>query len=137
MHDFNGGIQPSGLFWVVELSERNVDISHDGRTARMRASNVAVQDSFSFVGTPPPPVPAIVSFSFEWRAVGPFQDRGKGKSVPSTDPAAFTASFARASVRGSFSGRELGFSFESNPDVTDRGGYALMGRERNGSFLAG
>jgi hypothetical protein len=101
----------------------------------MRASNVPVQDSFSFVGTPPPPVPAIVSFSFEWHAIGPFEDRGSGKAVPATNPAAFTGSFAQASVRGSFSGRELGFSFESNPDVTERGGYALMGREKNGSFL--
>jgi hypothetical protein len=135
VHDFNGGIQPSGLFWVVELPPGAVNVFGDGRNATMHASNVPVVDSFQFGG--PINVPAAVSFSIEWHADGPFVARGKGTAVPPTDPAAFLGAFARAGARGTFSGREFGFSFKSDPGVSSRGGYALLGRERNGVFLQG
>jgi len=99
----------------------------------MHASNVAVIDSFQF-GLPDS-VPATVNFSVEWQATGPFVRRGNGDHVPATDPGAFLGEFAPAFARGSFSGRELGFSFKSNPGVTTERGYAEMGRERNGRFL--
>ena len=101
----------------------------------MQATNVPVVDQFQFqpsdstVGG----IPAIVSFRFEWRATGPFVRQGKGTDVPAADPLAFTGRFAPAIARGSFSARELGFSFRSIGDVSsDRGGYALMGFESNG-----
>jgi len=136
VHDINGGVQPSGLFWVVELDDKNVDISNDGRRASMRASNIPVVDSFTFGG--PVEVPAMVSFSFEWRAIGPFEEHGERDKVqapPPTDPSAFTARLAPAFARGTFSGRELSFSFRSIGDVTSADGYALMGRESNGSLM--
>jgi len=137
MHDLNGGVQSSGLFWVVELNEKDVDISRNGRRASMRALDVPVVDSFQFGGQVE--VPAIVSFAFEWRATGPFEKRGKGTDSPpplATDPSAFTGRFARATARGSFSGRELGFSFISNGEVSsDPDGYASMGYESNGKLL--
>ena len=70
---------------------------------------------------------------------GFFSGLAKGGDVPSpaaSDPSAFTGRFAPASARGRFSGRELGFSFRSNGDVTsDPLGYAEMGFESNGSLL--
>ena len=48
MHDFNGGIQPSRLFWVVDLPEGAFHVSNDRRRASLHASNVAVIDSFQF-----------------------------------------------------------------------------------------
>lgn len=103
----------------------------------MRASNVPLVDSFTFGGQDE--VGAIANFSFEWRATGPFEKRGRGAESPppaATDPAAFTGRFARAFARGRFSVRELGFSFRSNGDVTsDPLGYAEMGFESNGSLL--
>jgi hypothetical protein len=133
VHDFNGGIQPSRLFWVVDLPDGAFQVSNDGRRASMHASNVAVIDSFQFGS--PDGVPASVNFTVEWQATGPFVRHGNGNHVPPTDPGAFLGDFAPAFARGSLSGRELGFSFKSNPGVTTQRGFAEMGRERNGSFL--
>jgi len=133
VHDFNGGIQPSGLFWVVELPENAFHVSNNGRRARVEASNLAVLDSFQFGALTA--VPATVNYTLEWEATGPFVPRGQGKAVVPTDPAAFLGKFATATARGSFSGRELGFSFKSNPVVSTAHSFAEMGRERNGSFL--
>jgi hypothetical protein len=134
LHDFNGGVQPSGLFWVVELAEDEVQISSDGRRASMHAEDVPVIDSFQFGGLKM--VPAKVSFSVEWQAKGPAKPLGKGKSVPPNDPAAFIGEFAPAVARGSYAGRELAFSFKSDPGASsDPLGYAEMGHERNGVFI--
>jgi hypothetical protein len=102
--DFNGGIQPSGLFWVVELPENAFDVSNNGRRARVQASNLPVLDSFQF--GPLTAVPTTVNYTVEWEATGPFVPRGAGKGVAPTDPPAFLGNFATASARGSFSGRD-------------------------------
>jgi hypothetical protein len=83
----------------------------------------------------PNQIPAKVSFRVEWRATGPFIQRGSGTEVPPTDPAAFLGRFAVARSTGAFSGSEFGFSFQSDPGVSTDRGYAQMGRERNGVFL--
>jgi hypothetical protein len=132
VHDYNGGIQPSGLFWIVELPDNAFRVSRDGREAILKAKDVSVLDSFQFGG--PISVPATVSFTVRWTATGAPQRRGRGAAVPATDPAAFLGSFATARSTGSFSGSQLGFSFRSASATTDRG-YAQFGRERNGSFL--
>jgi hypothetical protein len=133
VHDFNGGIQPSGVFWIVEVPDDAFRVSRDGRHATLEARNVCVVDSFQFGG--PIEVPATVSFTVRWDATGPRRRRGSGADVPPEDPAAFLGEFATARSVGSFSGRELGFSFRSRGATTDRG-FAEMGPERNGSFLA-
>jgi hypothetical protein len=115
------------------LPEDSFDVSDDGRRARVRVSNIPVLDQFQFLG--PNLVPATVSFEVVWTATGAFQALGKGKSVPATDPAAFIGRFARARAVGSFSGAELGFTFQSNPGVSSDRGFAEMGTERNGAFL--
>jgi len=132
MHDFNGGVQPSGLFWIVELPDHALRVSRDGDHAILEARDVSVVDSFQFGG--PVQVPASVSFTVRWDATGPRQRRGSGSGVPATDPAAFLGNFAFARSTAQFSGRELGFSFQSNRATTDRG-FAEMGFERNGTFL--
>lgn len=91
-----------------------------------------VVDSFQFGG--PVMVPAEVSYRITWEAVGRPLRRGKGSTVPPTDPAAFLGRFARARSTASFEGSALGFSFCSETATTD-GGYALMGPERNGEAL--
>ena len=32
VHDYNGGIQPSGLFWIVELPDSAFRVSRDGKS---------------------------------------------------------------------------------------------------------
>jgi hypothetical protein len=92
-----------------------------------------VLDSFQFGG--PITVPATVNLHVTWEATAERVPRGKGTTVPPTDPAAFLGRFAPARSTASFSGSELGFSFRSNPGVSTDRGYAEMGTERNGSFL--
>jgi hypothetical protein len=117
---------------VVELPGDAFKVSSDGRRATLDARDVCVLDSFQFGG--PTNVPASVSFKVRWEATGPRERRGKGSTVPPTDPAAFLGRFATARSTGSFSGSEVGFSFTGRGD-TDRG-YAQFGPERNGVFLA-
>ena len=133
VHDFNGGILPSGLFWLVELPATAFTFTGNGRLALLRANDVPVIDSFQFFGTDV--VPAVVSFDLRWDATGPAVPRGQGRKVAPTDRAAFLGEFAPARATGSCSGSELGFAFRSNPGVSSDRGYAEVGRERNGVFL--
>jgi hypothetical protein len=131
VHDYNGGILASGLFWTLPLDDDALRISHDGRKAILHVEDVEVFDTFTFgsgIGTP-----ASLSFDIEWRATGPFVERGQDGAVPPTDHAAFLARFAVARSTAAFSASELGFSFASNPGVSTDQGFAEMGRERNGT----
>jgi hypothetical protein len=133
VHDNNGGILASGLFWTVPLDDDAIRVSRDGRRLVLRARDVPVIDSFQFFG--PNQIPASVSFHVEWRATGPFVDRGRGTDVPPTDPAAFLGRFAVARSTAMFEGSEFGFGFRSDPGVSTDRGFAELGRERNGVFL--
>lgn len=132
VHDFNGGILASGLFWTVPARGRDLRVSHDGRRAVLEMHDVPVVDSFQFFG--PKQVPATVSFRIEWRATGRFERRGSGATVPPEDPAAFLGDIAPARSTIRCSGEEWGFSFSSDLAGTD-GGWAQIGRSRNGVFL--
>jgi hypothetical protein len=93
-----------------------------------------VIDTFQFFG--PNDTPALVDFHVEWEATGPAVARGLGTTVPPTDPRAFLGEFAPAVSRGSFSGGEIGFEFESDRRAsTSPRGYAQLGPERNGVYL--
>jgi hypothetical protein len=132
VHDFNGGILASGLFWTVPADEHQLAVSRDGRRAVLALRDVPVIDSFQF--SSPNQTPASVSLRVEWRAGGPFEEHGSGIAVPATDPAAFLGDIAPARSTGTFTGDEWGFAFDSADAGTDRG-YAQVGRTRNGAFL--
>jgi hypothetical protein len=133
VHDDNGGILTSGLFWTLPVDDNALRVRHGGRSAVLDVKDLDVIDSFTFgsgIGTP-----ATLNFHIEWRATGPFVDRGKGNTVPATDPAGFLGRIAVARSTAHFEASEFGFSFGSDPGVSTDRGYALMGRERNGVFL--
>jgi hypothetical protein len=132
VHDFNGGILASGLFWTVPADADQLGVSRDGRRAILELRDVAVIDSFQFFG--PNQVPASISLRVEWRATAPATTRGSGKAVPATDPAAFLGEIAPARSAATFSGEEWGFAFDLATGGTN-GGYAQIGRSRNGFFL--
>jgi hypothetical protein len=117
---------------VVELPGDAFKVSSDGRRATLEAKDVCVLDSFQFGG--PVTIPASVSFKIQWEATGPRARRGSGADVPPTDPAAFLGRFATARSTGTFSGSEVGFSFKGRAGT--EGGFAQLGPERNGAFLA-
>jgi hypothetical protein len=133
VHDFNGGILPSGLFWTANVKGA-VDFKIDDRRAILHVRQLPVIDTFQFFG--PNDTPALVDFRVEWRATGLAVPRGLGASVAPTDPRAFLGEIAPAISTGSFSGEELGFEFESNRGAsTSPRGYAQIGTERNGVFI--
>jgi hypothetical protein len=132
VHDFNGGILASGLFWTVPARARDLRVSRDGRRAVLEMRDVAVIDSFQFFG--PSQTPASVSFRIEWRATGPFEQHGSGRTVPPEAAAAFLGDIAPARSTIRCSGEEWGFSFSTDLAGTDRGS-AQIGRTRNGVFL--
>jgi hypothetical protein len=134
VHDNNGGIPPSGLFWTVQLPDDAFDVSEDGSHAQLNAKHVPLIDQFVFEG--PTAIPSTVSLNVRWEATGPRMPQGKGRGVPPTDPKAFLGEFALARSTASFSGTELGFQFKSDPNASsDPNGFAQLGRERNGGFL--
>jgi hypothetical protein len=132
VHDFNGGILASGLFWTVPAGGDALSVSRDGRRAVLKLDDVAVVDSFQFFG--PNQVPASISLRVEWRASAPFAKRGSGAAVSASDPAAFLGEIAPAQSTGTFTGEEWDFILDRANGGTDRG-YAQVGRSRNGVFL--
>lgn len=110
-------------------------MSRDGRRALLRVRDLHVLDSFQFFG--PNQTPATLSYRVDWTATEPFTDRGRGAAVDPTDPAAFLGRLATARSTCTFSASEWGFSARSDGALdTARGGFAELGRERNGIFLA-
>jgi hypothetical protein len=73
--------------------------------------------------------------TIDWDAIEEPVKLGSGNTVPPENPAAFLGNFARAKSTAQFSGRQLGFSFKSDPGVSTDEGYAEIGSERNGVFL--
>ena len=131
VHDLNGGLLASGLFWTLPVDALRV--SDEGRKAVLEAEDLVVVDSFTFgsgLATP-----ARLSMHIEWRATGATVTRGQGTKVSPTDPAAFLGEFAVAESTAEFAGSEFGFSFRSDPGVSTERGFAEIGRERNGIFL--
>ena len=134
VHDFNGGLLASGLFWTLPVPPGAIRISRDGRHAVLHLRDFAVVDGFAFGN--PTATSATVSLRVEWTASGAFAERGSGAAVAPTNAAAFKGRFAPAVSTAAFAGSEFGFSFRSDPGVTTAvGGYAQMGWERNGVFL--
>jgi hypothetical protein len=133
VHDINGGVLASGLFWTLPLDDDALHVSHDRRRAVLDVEDIQVIENYVLFG--PNSTPATLSFHIEWQAIGPFVDRGKDATVAPSDPAAFLARFALARSTAQFEVSEFGFSFRSDPGANTDRGFAEMGRERNGSFL--
>ena len=133
VHDLNGGVLASGLFWTLPLDDDALQVSDDRRRAVLDVKDIQVIENYQLFA--PNSTPAALSFHIEWRATGSFVDRGKDATVAPTDPAAFLGRFAVAGSTAEFEVSEFGFSFRSDPGVSTDQGFAEMGRERNGVFL--
>ena len=134
IHDFNGAVAPSGLFWTVPLPEDAVVVSLDGRQLTVAVQDLAVVDD---VLRPVPfTVPATVSYRIDWKGKKAQKRRGRGLKVTPTDPAAFLGRFRKAKATGTFAGTIDGFSFQSDTVTLAKSRFALVGTERNGTFLA-
>jgi hypothetical protein len=133
VHDDNGGTLASGLFWTLPVADDELRFSRDGRHAALDVEQLQVIDNFTFGG--PNGTPATVSLHLHWAATGATFARGKGDTVPPTDPAAFVGRFAVARSTAVIESSEFGFSFRTNGEATTDRTFAEVGRERNGTFV--
>jgi hypothetical protein len=132
LHDFQGGIPPSGLFWTVQIPDHSFRMSRDARRAVLYVDDLCLIDSFTFLGVTT--TPAVIDAVVRWEATGPLQERGAGDDVPPDDPAAFEGLLRFARAEGRFSGTELGFAFKARGS-SEAGAFAELGFEENGVFL--
>jgi hypothetical protein len=133
VHDYNGGIPPSGLFWTVELPQGAFAVIRQHKHARLHLRDLPLIDTFTFLG--PSDTPAVLSMTIEWDALEDPVELGAGAAVPPTNSAVFLGHFAKAKSTAHIVGCQLGFSFRSNPGASSDAGYAEIGAERNGVFL--
>jgi hypothetical protein len=111
-----------------------VTISKNLKTMTIHMEDVAVVDSFVFLGENE--IPATVSFDVTFTGSGPRHHYKPGSDDP-TDPTNFNGKFRDAVATGTFSGfNSDGFSFTSDPGATSEGLFAEIGTERNGSFIS-
>ena len=126
VHDFTGGIAPSGLVWTVQIPDESIVVSQGGKRLDVDVQNASLVDFEA---------PAKVSFHMTWQGHGRAERRGRGTAVGPTDPAAFLGRFFRARATGTFSGAAGGFTFESR--AKPRSIYAELGTEQSGALLTG
>ncbi len=130
MHDFTGGILPSGLVWTVPIPDESVVVSAGGKRLAVDVHDVAVIDS---VGN----VPSTVSFQMHWHGTGRARRRGLGLAVDSSDARAFLGRFFSAKAKGTFSGVSGALSFTSDPKPHEHTIFGVLGTEQTGALLPG
>jgi hypothetical protein len=67
MHDFNPGITPNGVFWILQIPDDAVEITD--KTLTIHLQNASVVDQFQFPGGTGN-VPATVSFDITYTKSG-------------------------------------------------------------------
>ena len=138
MHDFNGGIRPSGLFWVVQVPDDAVKITED--TVTISLTNVAVVDQIAFPGNiflGSTGFPATLTLNMT------FQKQGRPRNVRPTSaspisPFSWAGEMSDATYSGTFSVAYNDGKFSATGDFGSTASeqiFAEMGTERNGSFV--
>ena len=139
MHDFEPGIEDSGLFWTIPISQSSLDVDqHKGR-ARLRADKLKIPDFHDFAnavsslppGPPPESTPSRVSFDVRWA--------GGGERTRLHDATyGFEGDFVTGEATISFTARNDGSDtvFRSDPGDQSTVGPPGVGRERNGVFFS-
>ena len=138
MHDFNGGIRPSGLFWVVQVPDDAVKITED--TVTISLMNVAVVDQIAFPGNiflGSTGFPATLTLNMT------FQKQGRPRNVRPTSaspisPFSWAGEMSDATYHGTFSVAYNDGKFSATGNFGSTAAeqvFAEMGTERNGSFV--
>ena len=129
MHEFNPGILPDGLFWIVQVPDKALEIQ--GNTVTIRLENVPLTDNFFFLG--PENVPSSASFEMTYtRSGAPRQVRPL-----SSDPASpfnWAGEMWMATGSVTFSVSHTDGSFSAHGTANSSGMFGEMGTERNGIF---
>ena len=135
MHDFNGGIGPNGLFWIVQVPDDAVVKTRD--TLTISLTNVAVVDQISFpgnifLGSTGSPAKLSLNMIFE-KSGRPRHVRPTSKDPLS--PFTWTGEMSDATYTGTFSVAYNDHTFSASGSFGSTQVFAEMGTERNGSFV--
>jgi hypothetical protein len=132
VHDWEPGIEPSGLFWTIPISDDLIAVKPGSGRARFRARDLAVPDFTSFanaIALNPTTDPSHVSFDCRWA--------GGGKRTTIHDTTyGFEGTFVDGPASMKFVARrdDTGVTYRSDPEdqITVA---AAVGHERNGVFF--
>jgi hypothetical protein len=130
VHDFNPGIRPSGLFWIVQVPDAALQIR--GNSVTVRLKDVEVSDNFFFLG--PGNVQSSVSFEITYTRSGAPRHVRPASSDP-TSPFNWAGEMWTATALGTFSVSYHDGSFSAQGNLDSTGLFAEMGTERNGFFV--
>lgn len=141
-HFLDGRIAASGLCWTVRVPDSALRVNDDLKEATLHLENVSVVDDLKMFGGAG--IPSRISLDITWTAVGSTVHYVPGSTSP-TDPSNFNGKFRIAMAAGKLSGSTAdGFGFTTVGSASSANvssvfgipGWAEMGLEQNGSFLA-
>jgi hypothetical protein len=139
VHDFNGGIRPSGLFWIVKVPDDAVKTTEEG-TLTISLTNVAVVDQIAFPGNiflGSTGSPATLSLNMTFKKNGPPRVVRPTSASP-ISPFSWAGVMSDATYKGTFSVAYNDGKFSAHGDFGSSAAeqvFAEMGTERNGSFV--
>jgi hypothetical protein len=118
VHDFNPGIEASGLFWTTPIERDSVRVNLGAGSASLHIVDLEIEDYGTVVNAlrDGPSVEASVSFDISWSGVDE-RVKIRNRSTATLD---WSAS------------NESGFGFQSDPLASH---FAEIGKERNGVFF--
>ena len=130
IHDFNPGIEASGLFWTLPISSHNVDVSPGSGRAVMDVRNVEMEDYHDFVNAilDGPSLEGVVSFRADWAA-------SSNKQRFHNAAQRYESNMVLTTATCSWIGETVEARYVSSPggQVTI---YAQVGEVRNGVFFS-
>ena len=128
VHDFNPGIEASGLFWTTPIERDSVRVDLGAGSAALHVVDLETEDYGTVVNAlqDGPSVEAGVSFNISWSGA---DERVKIRNR--------TTGFAGEYVRNTATlvwsaSNESGFRFQADPLASH---FAEIGKERNGVFF--
>jgi uncharacterized protein (DUF302 family) len=117
------------LYWVVDVPERGLDVSADGRSASLRLTRVEVIDQPRWPAPDAEGLPASLDITMRWIATDePVVIEDPGKQFRFQGWKAHCELEARVEVPS------IGFTWKSDAIETSRADFALIGEEANGKY---
>jgi hypothetical protein len=131
LHDFAPPIPPSGLFWTIPISAESAQIDFDKATASFSLRNLAIPDwgTVRYGTTGGPNIPATVSFVVRWNGV---LNRARKRH----EAQRWVGEYIQTTATITWSAREDGYRFDSDPARASKSNAAVMGRHRSGAFFS-
>jgi hypothetical protein len=131
LHDFNPGITPNGVFWIVSVPDDAVEIKGDSLTLTLK--DVSTVDQLQFPGGTGT-APVKVTLKAIYTKIGSPR-RVRPTSHDPLSPFNWAGEMWMAINSGTFSVKYTDGSFSASGDFSSSGSFGEMGTERNGSFV--